>query len=148
MPDDTKPLRAVLRQAIAASRMGKRQIEVALGIGNGKLDRLLDGTLEIRVRHVLALARVLEVSPKEFLDLAYPEPPGGARYSLKDWFGPRHGAQAAPRKNDAADLREVVREVVREELARNATPNQPDIAEILRALVREELKSPRPSTAR
>lgn len=129
--------------------MGKREIEVAMGVGHGKLDRLLDGTLELRVRHVLALARVLEVSPKDFLEMAYPAPPGGPRFSLRDWLGPRHaGPQAAPGKSDAADLREVVREVVREELARNATPNQPDIAEILRALVREEMKAPMPKASR
>ena len=149
MPDDTKPLRAVLRQAIAASRMGKREIEVALGVGHGKLDQLLDGTLELRVRHILALARVLEISPKDFLEMAYPAPPGGPRFSLNDWLGPRHaGPQAAPGKSEAADFREVVREVVREELARNATANKPDIAEILRALVQEELKTPKPKAGR
>jgi hypothetical protein len=149
MPDDTKPLRAVLRQAIAASRMGKREIEVALGVGHGKLDRILDGTLELRVRHVLALARVLEVSPKDFLDLAYPEPPGGARYSLRDWLGPRQaGPQSTSNKTEAANLREVVREVVREELAHNASAGQPDIAEILRTLVREELKAPTSKASR
>lgn len=118
MPDDTKPLRALLRKAIAASRMGRREIETALGIGNGKLDRLLDGTMEVRVRHVLALARLLEVSPKEFLEIAYPPPPGGPRFSLRDWFGPREAApQATPNKSGTAELREAIREILREELA-------------------------------
>lgn len=118
MPDDTKPLRAVLRKAVTASRMGRREIESAMGIGHGKLDRLLDGTMEVRVRHVLALARLMEVSPKEFLEIAYPAPPGGPRFSLRDWFGPRDaGPQAAPNKSSAMELREAIREILREELA-------------------------------
>jgi hypothetical protein len=144
MSNDLRQLRSLLRQVIAASRLGKREIETAMGIGHGQLERVLDGTLELRVRHVLGLAHVLGVPPKDFLEIACPEPPGGAKFRLRDWIGPRELAPAsAPDKSDPPDLAAVVREAVREELARNAAP-QENLAEIIRAVVREELNAPSP----
>jgi transcriptional regulator with XRE-family HTH domain len=142
MPDDLRPLRALFRQAIAASRLGKREIETAMGIGHGQLERLLDGSLDLRVRHVLGLAAALKVPPKDFLDLAFPEPPGGAKLRLRDWLGPHEPAPADEKREP--DLAAVVREAVREELTRGATPKDSNLAEIVRAIVREELSASNP----
>jgi hypothetical protein len=44
----------VFREAIQGLRLTPRQIEDALDIGHGSLSRLLDGKIELKVRHLLA----------------------------------------------------------------------------------------------
>jgi transcriptional regulator with XRE-family HTH domain len=146
MADDLRQLRSLLRQAIAALRLGRREVETALGIGHGSLERVLDGSMELRVRHLLDLARLLQVPPKDFLEIACPEPPGGAKFRLRDWLGPREPAPAAtPEKGNPTDLTAAIREGVLAEMARNAAPANPNLVEIIRAIVREELNAPRPT---
>jgi transcriptional regulator with XRE-family HTH domain len=136
MSEDLRQLRAVLRQAISASRLSARDVETAMGCGHGSLERLLDGRNEIRVRHILGLARLLKVPPQDFLELGVHQPEGGPKYRLRDWimppeFGPPNAAAkktSAP-SNDVAAL---VREAVQEALGTN-------LKEAVRAVVREEM---------
>lgn len=136
MSDELGKLRDVLRRAIKASRLGARQIEQAVGIGHGTLDRLLDGSLDLRVRHLLGFARILKVAPRDFLELGFPELESEAKYRLVDWITPREPAPPgkAPGKASAPaqDVVTQVREVVKEELA-----------ETIRAVVRQELEANR-----
>src|SRR5215210_6310204 len=60
---DLKELRRLLRDAVESSRMYVRDIEAAMGVGHGNLERLLNGTLELRVRHLVAFARLLKIPP-------------------------------------------------------------------------------------
>lgn len=141
MSEDLRQLRAVLRQAISASRVAVREVETAMGCGHGSLERILDGRNELRVRHIVGLARLLRVPPQDFLELGVPQPEGGPQYRLRDWimppeFGPPNAAKksSAP-SNDVAAL---VRDAVQEALGTN-------LKEALRAVVREEMdgKSPK-----
>ena len=77
--DQLHELRAVLREAVTATRRGYREIEDQLGIGHGTLKRLLDGDFEIRAYHLTQLARLLKVHPKEFFELAFPDWPAQHR---------------------------------------------------------------------
>jgi hypothetical protein len=139
MSDDLRQLRSVLRQAVAASRLGARAIERAMGLGNGNLERLLDGTLDLRVRHLVGFARALQVPVKDFLELGCPEPPGGARFRLRDWveFGP----PAQDKDGSDDDLAALIRAAVREELARIAAPSKEDLVQVIRDVVRAELSA-------
>ena len=140
MSEDLRQLRAVMRQAISASRVAVREIEAAMGCGHGNLERILDGRNELRVRHILGLARLLRVPPQDFLELGIPQPEGGSKYSLRDWimppeFGPPNAAKktSAP-ANDVAAL---VRDAVQEALAAN-------LKDAVRAVVREEMDGKTP----
>jgi transcriptional regulator with XRE-family HTH domain len=117
---DLKELRRLLRDAVESSRMYVRDIEAAIGVGHGNLERLLNGTLELRVRHLIAFAHLLKIPPAEFLELGCPEATQAAQRRLVDWLGPERsqglaGASRLPATPE--ELAELIRAVVREELA-------------------------------
>jgi transcriptional regulator with XRE-family HTH domain len=122
MADELKTLRQVMREAVRASREVARDLERAMGIGNGNLERLLNGTLELRVRHLVAMAKVLNVPPADFLELGLPEAHRTAQHRLVDWVGrPQPGfkpepAAAAP-PAATGDLLQMIRAAVRAELS-------------------------------
>lgn len=118
---ELKTLRQVLREAVTASRQPVRVLERKIGLGSGNLARLLDGRMEIKVRHLLALAQVLGVPPGDFLEAGCPESTQSARHRLMDWIAPpqpkrRASAAAEP----AADLMQQIRAVIRQELDQRA----------------------------
>jgi hypothetical protein len=120
--DDLHSLRQVLARAIDASGLQRRDIERALEIRNGSLGNLLDGSLDLRVEHLTALARVLRVPPGDFLMLGCPATRAAATHRLTDWIGPTGNAAAAPATAAATppsneELAEMIRAAIREELA-------------------------------
>lgn len=116
---EMKELRRVLAEAVKATRLTRRELERALGLGSGNLSRWEDGTLEIRLRHLLGLAAVLNVPPADFLELGFPELHRNARYRLADWLGPNEPPRKRKSGKDlpttAEELKELIREVMREE---------------------------------
>jgi transcriptional regulator with XRE-family HTH domain len=132
MADDLRSLRDLLREAIAATRLTSREVEDALEIGHGKLERLLNGQMEIRVRHILALANILKVSPGDFLILGCPGAVEAAQNELVEWLSPptRRRAAKAARSGSTEDIAKLVRITIREELARlRRGPNGPEDSE-------------------
>lgn len=128
---DFEHLLTVLSRAILALPGPRRTLEDRLGIGRGNVDRLLDGRMEMRVRHILALARELEVAPGDFFALGCPGATENARYQLADRLAPpRHPTRAEKRATEAApggggveELRPLLRQLIREELASALPPN-------------------------
>lgn len=119
--NDKKQLLRVLRDAVRASRIPSRELERALGIGNGRLEQLLDGTLELRVRHLLAFARVLRVPVADFLELGCPESARTAEFRLADWIGnaPRNSSKTptdTPLPTTVEELDRLIRSAVQKEL--------------------------------
>ena len=129
MADDLRSLCELLREAIAATRLPSRDLEDALGIGHGKLERLLNGQMELRVRHVLALADILKVSPGDFFILGCPGALEAAENELVDWLSPpsRRKVAKAAQSRSTEDIANLVRITVREELERlRRGPNGPE----------------------
>lgn len=118
---DLRELRALLREAVAVLRRPTRQLERELGIGSGRLRDLLEGTLELRVYHLLAFARVLSIPPEELLAYSCAETRRTARYKLATWLpyldkNKPSEAEAEAKAAEAERLREMIRSVVREEM--------------------------------
>jgi DNA-binding Xre family transcriptional regulator len=115
---DLKQLRQILREAVRATRMSSRDLERRLGIGNGNLNRMLDGTLDLRVRHLLALADLLDVPPSDIFELGCPDAVSRAKRRLGDWIGKRSSEPAEPTAASLSldQLRELIRDAVREEM--------------------------------
>lgn len=113
-------LRRVLGDAVRSSRIPRREIERAMGLGNGSLARVLTGEMEIRVRHLLGLADLLGVPPGDFFDLAFSERSRSAPHRLSEWVGAGTPAgKLQPREEvptTIAALKDLIREVLREEL--------------------------------
>ncbi|HEV7786221.1 MAG TPA: hypothetical protein VGQ28_12835 [Thermoanaerobaculia bacterium] len=113
MSRQLNPLREVLRRAVAAARLRRKTIEQALNLPPGGWDELAAGRRVLRVRHLLALARLLSVPSEDLLEAGLPEDsPSGLR--LADWIEPARPrfASASP----AEDMQTLIRETVRREL--------------------------------
>jgi transcriptional regulator with XRE-family HTH domain len=116
--NDLDPLRSLLRQVLTATRIPIRELEGRLGLGHGNVERLLNGDLEMRVHHLLAIARLLEIPPGELLAAGCPGANANVKYHLDDWLTmhqPRQLAREAPPA--PAELVEIIRTAVREEVA-------------------------------
>jgi hypothetical protein len=114
MSRQLKPLREVLRRAVAAARLRRKTVEQALALPPGGWDELTSGRRVLRVRHLLALARLLSVPPEDFLEAGLPELSSPSGLRLANWIEPAQPrfASAPP----AEDLQALIRESVRREL--------------------------------
>ena len=114
---DLAEFRHTLRELVRLQRMPVRDLETALAIGHGGLERLLNGELEIRLRHVLALADVLGVSPGDLLTEGCAEATRRARRRVSDWLphlAPK--PEGAPLPANREEMAEMIREILRQEL--------------------------------
>src|SRR5688572_8856274 len=98
---DLRTLRQVLREAIRVQGRSNRKLEEELGIGHGNIEKLLTGRAEIKVRHLLVLADLLDVPPGDFLACGCPEATAKARRRLTDWIAPERGREEGPAASQA-----------------------------------------------
>ena len=118
---DLQNFRYLLGQVIRAERWPRRQLERRLGLGHKNLEKLLDGTMETRLRHILAVAEWLGVRPGELVDLGCPETAAAARRTVADVLAPGREAVdagvAQPRAPEVGgDLEAMIQKVVRQVL--------------------------------
>jgi len=113
-------LRAQLTTALAALPVSSHRIEDALGIGHGTLPRLLDGRMDLKLRHLLQLCRLLKIHPREVIERGLPD--WKAEHRLDDWMPPSIRKAAQPLAL-SDEVLQAIRTVVREEISRaGATP--------------------------
>jgi hypothetical protein len=108
------PLRKVLGRAVAAARLRRKTVEQALDLPSGGWDELTSGRRVLRVRHLLALARLLSVPAEDFLEAGLPELSSPTGLRLANWIEPPR-----PRFTSASppeDLQILIRDSVRREL--------------------------------
>lgn len=70
--DEIVRIAAALRTAIRLSGISHRQVERELGLSTGYLTRILAGQVELRVRHVLDVCRVIGLPPDRFFGALFP----------------------------------------------------------------------------
>jgi hypothetical protein len=110
-------MRETLSHLIEFSGMSRREVEQRLGQrGCGTdLGRLLSGRLDLKMKHVLALCRVIDLEPVEFLQIALKPRPGQRSPLLRRLQAllPQAGADACPPSPPAAapDLADLARRV-------------------------------------
>lgn len=125
---DLRELRALMKEAVQASRRKRRDLERALGVGSGKLDSLFDGSLDLRIRHLLAVAEVLSVPPEDLLAFSCSAARQNAKHRITDWLPhlkPKEGQEGQPLPRSVDQLKELVRATVQEELeARGLAPEE------------------------
>lgn len=68
-----------LGQAIQFSGVRRRTIEERLGYSRGYVSKILNGTVELRTRHVFEVLGLIGMEPWRFFQLAFPSPEGEAR---------------------------------------------------------------------
>src|SRR5262245_20950096 len=92
----------VLRTSIRLLGLTNREIERRLGLTPSYVSRIFSGTIELKMEHVLAIARAMGLEPWEFFELAYPrrsDPPSESfraiRTLLRDMQPPPEPARQA-----------------------------------------------------
>lgn len=118
--NDFYSLRLVVRRAIEATGRPLRDLEDEIGVRHGNLRLLMDGQAEIRVAHLLGLARCLGVPPADFLEAGCPKANAAARRRLRNWIGAEAEPGAplpAPFPTTAAELERIVEAAVERALA-------------------------------
>jgi len=71
----------LLRTAMRMLGLTNREVERRLGYTPSYLSRLFGGAIELKVEHVVSIARAMGLKPAEFFALAYPrlpDPPSDA----------------------------------------------------------------------
>jgi transcriptional regulator with XRE-family HTH domain len=82
---DVKHVLDTLKSAIRLLGYSVRDIEKALGYSFGYLSRVFAGIIELKMEHILDIAKALSMAPEELLAFVYPEltePPSKAAVDL------------------------------------------------------------------
>lgn len=108
----------LLDEAIGESRRSRREIERKLGWSQGYLGSLLRGRIALKVWHVFALARELELEPLSFFFIA--APPRNPNWILEQLGVPLPEEPAKPKKKlppmDRDELEALVKDLLHYEL--------------------------------
>lgn len=77
--DEVRRAAKLLDVLIQATGVSPEELERRLQASPGYLGRLLSGAVELKLRHILAILRILEIDPALFFQTLYPEasPAGG-----------------------------------------------------------------------
>ncbi len=90
METQTAHLGKVLKTAIRSLGLTMKEVERRLGLSPGYLSRLFGGQIDIKIDHVVQIAKILEVEPEELFRLAFPpsqEEPTPKVQHLRQAFG-------------------------------------------------------------
>jgi hypothetical protein len=69
-------LAQVLSTVVRVSGRTRQSLEQQIGLSSGYLSKLLGGTVELRVRHILMVVEAIGMEPVDFFRLAFPRRPG------------------------------------------------------------------------
>lgn len=69
---ESRRLLHVTRLAIRVLGFTNRDVEKALGVSGSYLSRLFSGAIELKVDHVVEIARAIGLEPEELFQLAFP----------------------------------------------------------------------------
>ena len=112
-----------------AAGLTRKDLDQKLGAGPGYVSQVLTGRMELKLRHIIAILRALEVDPTVFFQTLYPENrPATDAVVMEEFlrrfqqlgFGPRP-AQPAPAL-DAQGLETLIRTAVRAALSEPQGP--------------------------
>jgi hypothetical protein len=122
--DEVETLLRLLDDEILKSRISKRKLERILGQGQGYIGSLIKGRITLKVGHVYDIGEALGLEP---LLLFFRAAPKENQERLLKALGARSGDGAGDGAEDPSqpmargEIEELVRRVVRQELARLAT---------------------------
>ncbi len=120
--DEVETLLKMLDDEIVKSRISKRKLEQMLGQGQGYIGSLIKGRITLKVGHVYDIGEALGLEP---LLLFFRAAPKENQERLLEALGARSadgdGSGDPPGPMTPKEIEDLVRKVVRQELARLAT---------------------------
>jgi len=130
--DEVRRATKLLETVMQAAGLTRKDLDQKLGAGPGYVSQVLTGRMELKLRHIIAILRALEVEPAVFFQTLYPENrPATDAVVMEEFlrrfqqlgFGPRP-AQPAPAL-DTQGLETLIRSAVRAALAEPPGPGAP-----------------------
>jgi transcriptional regulator with XRE-family HTH domain len=111
----------VLRTSIRLLGLTNREIERRLGLTPSYLSRIFSGTIELKMEHVLAIARAMGLAPWELFELAYPrrsDPPSESFRSIRTVLRDMQPPPEPPARPDAGLTVEEIERKIQESVRR------------------------------
>jgi hypothetical protein len=123
--EEIQRIAALLEEVCHRSRRSRRDLERSLGLGHGYLNHLFAGRMDLKLRHVFQILRELKLDPHQFLRDAF-APPVGDPAAAPPTAAPSAAAPAERKPGlDRALFKELLREIVRDELEDMAAASRP-----------------------
>ncbi len=134
--DEVRRATKLLETVMQAAGLTRKDLDQKLGAGPGYVSQVLTGRMELKLRHVLAILRALEVEPSVFFQTLYPENRPSTDAVVMEEFLRRFqrlgfGSQPAPPAPplDAGELEKLIRSAVRSALSEPPEQAGPDEGE-------------------
>ena len=135
--DEVRRATKLLETVMQAAGLTRKDLDQRLGAGPGYVSQVLTGRMELKLRHVLAILRALDVEPSVFFQTLYPENrPATDSVVMEEFlrrfqklgFGPPAAPPPAPAL-DPQDLERMIQNAVRAAMSGTAgeaaTPGEP-----------------------
>lgn len=71
--DEVRRATKLLETVMQAAGLTRKDLDQRLGAGPGYVSQVLTGRMELKLRHILAILRALDVEPSIFFQTLYPE---------------------------------------------------------------------------
>ncbi len=112
--DEVRRATKLLETVMQAAGLTRKDLDQRLGAGPGYVSQVLTGRMELKLRHVLAILRALEVEPSVFFQTLYPEDRPSSDTVVMEEFLRRFqklgfGPPAAPPPSPALDPQDLER---------------------------------------
>ena len=127
--EESRSVLSELEDTIRSSGVSRREIERRLGMGQGYLNSLFKGRIQLRVAHVYEIARVLGIEP---LSLFFGATPPKNPAWLLEKLGLQPGREQPPAALLAMlgtlpheELQAMLREMIRDEMGRQSKKPEP-----------------------
>jgi hypothetical protein len=116
---ETRRLTNLLESLVRVKKIPVREVERRLDYAGGTMNRIFNGKIEIKLRHILSVLEILEVPPSAFFQIAYEK--GGEAMGVEQILArlERMGLASRPEPPAAQpvtpdDLRRTIAEVLQE----------------------------------
>jgi transcriptional regulator with XRE-family HTH domain len=130
----------MIKTLLTVLEITNREVEQRLGQSTGYLSRLFSGSIDLKVSHILAICRALQLRPAEFFHFVYPAvptpPSPSARYLQENFLIPTPAEE--PVGVSSMALATMIDEAVRRFLGSTPTDAPPNRSTRLRENTWEE----------
>jgi transcriptional regulator with XRE-family HTH domain len=133
---ESRRLAELLFLLIRLSGRNVRSIERQLGVANGALGKVLNGTVRLQVDHILMIAEVLGLTPAQFFHRAYSREERVKPHPLDDLLDESRGHEISE-EEETRRAEKLVRRVIRDIFGKAMSDPEPS-AEALPAAEAEE----------